>query len=485
MPNNENNEDNTFKEEDISGKIYQDQDEDSLDLKQEEKFDKEENNNIERVFNDIFADITTSDKADEKLIGVVETSNNNIAFESEFKETLEDASLDVNKGDDNGLEHKLKLARELELFHESKIKELEKEIKEYNKKYQKLEDKIQEYQEKNQALIDKRKELEEVVKSFEEKTNLLEVSRKEYRERNQELLGSKEEFTDRSMKLQEAREQFMNLSKQLEEKKIDLEKRENNIENRQRTLNKKKFDLEKNKIEFEKTKLEYEMGKADLEIIEIKSQMLDINDYEKSSKDDEYKEIIVEKEKEVKGKAEILEDLLQQLMNEGGFNSCYLIDGKGMLISEYAKTKFDTVAIGAMFSLMSTNLLRTVNSLDLLELKHFKFSSANGEFMLKNISIMNYERNFILLAYYDESNSFIPKLEQNFDKKTMKKIVRSVKKDFYSFGNGKKISWILDNLVEKVDFLKEKSQMMERDIEAIRLDALNATSNKIKGLFEI
>jgi len=472
LPNNENNEDDTFKEQDKSDKAYKYRDENSLDLKQEEKSDKEENNspNIERVFDDIFADITTSDKADEELIDIVETRE------------LEDASLDLIKEDNDAYEHKVKLTRELELFHESRIKELEEKIKEYNKKYQKLEDKIQEYQEKNQALIEKRKELEEVVKNFEEKTDLLEVSRKEYRERNQELQGSREEFTDRSMKLQEARVQFMNLSKQMEEKKIDLEKRETNFEKRQRIFNKEKFDLEKNKIEFEQIKLEYEMEKADLE---IDLQKLDIKSYEKEPKGEEYKEIIVEKEKEVTGKAEILEDLLQLLMNEGGFNSCYLIDGKGMLISECSKTKFDTVAIGAMFSLMNTNLLRTVNSLDLLELKHFKFSSANGEFMLKNIKIMNYERDFILLAYYDESNTVIPKLEQSFDRKTIKRIVKSVKKDFSSFGSGKKISWILDNLVEKVNFLKQQNKMIERDIEAIRLDVLNTTSYKIKGLFEI
>jgi len=172
-------------------------------------------------------------------------------------------------------------------------------------------------------------------------------------------------------------------------------------------------------------------------------------------------------------------------MDEGGFNSCYLIDGKGMLISECSTTKFDTVAIGAMFSLMNTNLLRTVNSLDLLEFKHSTFSSASGEFMLKNISILNYERNFILLAYYEESNLFIPKLEQTLDKKTLKRIIKSVENDFNSYGDGQKISWILDSLVEKVNFLKQKSQMKERDVDAIRLDALNTISNKIKGLFEI
>ncbi|MFX1280730.1 MAG: hypothetical protein ACFFA3_15245 [Promethearchaeota archaeon] len=480
MPNSE---DDTIKKEDINHNVYQDQDVNVVDLKQAEKFDKGENTipNLEHVFNDIFTDITNRDNFDEEFIDKMESHNNHNGIEPELKKELENESMDSIQEDYNVHEHKFKLTRELELFHESRIKELEEKIKEYNNKYQKLEDKIQEYQEKNQALIIKREELEEVVKSFEEKKNLLEIRREEYRERNQQLEKNTAEFTNRNMRLQEAREQFMALSKQVEEKKIDLEKREKNIEKRQRAFNKDKFEFEKNKIEFEKIKLEYEMGKADLE---IKLQKSDIKNYEKEPKDDEHKQIIVEKEKEIRGKAEILKDILHQLMNDGGFNSCYLIDGKGMLISEYSRTKFDTVAIGAMFSLMSTNLLRTVNSLNLLELKYFKFSSANGEFMLKNINIMNYERNFILLAYFDESDSFIPKLEQKFDKKKMKRIIRSVKKDFNKFGNGNKISWILDNLVEKVNFLRQKSKMMEKNIEAIRLDALNTTSNQIKGLFE-
>jgi hypothetical protein len=54
------------------------------------------------------------------------------------------------------------------------------------------------------------------------------------------------------------------------------------------------------------------MGKADLEINFLK---LDIKNYEEEPKDDEYKEIIVEKEKEVRGKAEIFEDLLRLLIN--------------------------------------------------------------------------------------------------------------------------------------------------------------------------
>ena len=482
MPNNENREDNN--KESIIEKDYQDLDEISLDSGEDEKNDKEEgkSSDIERVFDETFAAITKNDKLDKDMINMVENFNMDVDFEPVLNNTLDDSSIEVDEEDYDTFKHKSKLVKELELFHQNKIKELEEKIKEYNDKYQKLEEKIQETQKYNDSLIEKRLEYGDTLKDFEEKTKQLEESRTEFREKTEELEGSKREFANRSTKLQEARDQFMELSKKLEEKKITLNTRENDLEKMQRVLENKKFEIEKNKIEFDRAKLEYEIEKSDFE---SKSSKLGFEDYEEEQKDDEENEIIVEKKKEIKGKAEILEDLLQQLMDEGGFNSCYLIDGKGMLISECSKTKFDTVAIGAMFSLMNTNLLRTVNSLNLLELKHSKFSSTNGEFMLKNISILNYERNFILLAYCDESNLSIPKLEQTLDRKTLKRIIKSVEKDFYSYGGGQKISWILDSLVEKVSFLKQKSQMLKRDVEAIRLDALNTTSNKIKGLFEI
>jgi len=482
MPNNENREDNN--KESIIEKDHQDLDETSLDSGENEKIDKEEDksSDIERVFDETIAVITKNDELDKDMPNMVENLNMDVDFEPVLNNTLDDSSIEVDKEDYDTFKHKLKLIKELEFFHQNKIKEIEEKIKDYNDKYNKLEEKIQETQKYNDSLIEKRLEYGDTLKDFEEKTKLLEESRTEFREKTEELEEGKKEFADRSIKLQEARVQFMELSKRVEEKKIALNTKENDLEKMHRVLENKKFEIEKNKIEFEKNKLEYEIEKADFE---SRSPKLDFEDDENKQKDYEDSEIIVEKKKEIKGKGAILEDLLQQLVDEGGFNSCYLIDGKGMLISECSETKFDTVAIGAMFSLMNTNLLRTVNSLNLLELKHSKFSSVNGEFMLKNISILNYERNFILLAYYNESNSVIPKLEQKVDSKTMKKIIRSVEKDFDSYGKGERISWVLDNLVEKVNFLKQKSKMMERDIEAIRLDALTSTSNKIKGLFEI
>jgi len=482
LPDNEKLEDNNKKS--INEKDNQVFDEKSLDSVENEKNDKGEDkiSDIEEVFDDVIADITKDDKMDKDMENVVENFNLDIDYDPGMNNVLDDTSLEVDTEDFDTLKHRLKLVKELELFHQNKIKEIGEKIKEYNDKYQKLEEKIQETTDYNESLIEKRSEYGDTLKDFEEKTKQLDDSRTEFREKTTELEESKEEVANRSVKLQEARNQFMDLSKKLEEKKIALNTRENDLEKMQRVMENKKFEVEKNKIEFDKAKLEFEIEKSDFE---SRSPSVDFEDYKEKQKAREESETKVEEKKEVKGKAEILKNLLQELMDEGGFNSCYLIDGKGMLISECSTTKFDTVAIGAMFSLMNTNLLRTVNSLDLLEFKHSTFSSASGEFMLKNISILNYERNFILLAYYEESNLFIPKLEQTLDKKTLKRIIKSVENDFNSYGDGEKISWILDSLVEKVNFLKQKSQMKERDVDAIRLDALNTISNKIKGLFEI
>lgn len=399
----------------------------------------------------------------------------------ELQGSLESSLEGLNKEDFNNVDHKLALVNELESFHEKKIKELGEKIKENNERYSKLEEKINEYDEKNYELIEKRKELEERVKEFEDKSKELEESKNEFKQRIEQLEESRNEFTERNEKLQDAREQFVNLSKQVENKKIGLDKIEIKLDKLQKSLEKSKYSIEKNKIELEREKLEFEMERAD---IESRAKELDITEYEKVVKHEESEEIIPEKKGDVKGKAEILQDLLQELSYEGNFQSCFLIDGKGMLISEYSNAKLDTVAIGAMFSLVCTTLLRTVKGLNLYELEYFKMASTNGEFLLKNINILNYERNFVLLAYYDGSNLFIPSMKQKFNKKVIKKIFKSVENDFNEYGKETKISWVFDNLTNKVDFLKQKYEMPEGDIETIRINLLNNASIKIRELFE-
>ena len=99
---------------------------------------------------------------------------------------------------------------------------------------------------------------------------------------------------------------------------------------------------------------------------------------------------IKEEAKEEKGRSEILGEILSNLINEGYFLSSFVIDSNGMLISEYYNKELNAIAVGAMFSLVCTNILRTVKNLDLNKLEYFKLSSSNGEFLLKHIVCIMY-----------------------------------------------------------------------------------------------
>ncbi|MFX1314056.1 MAG: hypothetical protein ACFFHD_15830, partial [Promethearchaeota archaeon] len=382
--------------------------------------------------------------------------------------TTEKISEDLKKEDFSSFKHKVTQLKELESFHENKLKKLEEKIKDYNERHKKLEKTIEEYDNRNHELVEKRREYQERVKEFEEKSKLMEES--------------KEEFADRSKKLQEAREQFMELSKQMEEKKRNLEKWERKLEKLQKNLEKSKFDLERNKIEFEKNKLEFEIAKSESE---ISTDVLSTKEVPMEIEIEEDKSIILDRQEKKKGRAAILQDMLEELSYKGDFQSCLLIDGKGMLISEYSKKKLDEMAIGAMFSLVCTTILRTIKNLNLQELEYFKMASTNGEFILKNIDITNYERNFILIAHYIKSDSILPDIKQKINKKAIKKILDSVKRDFNEFGRGTKIYWVFDNLENKVNFLKEQYKTPEKDIELIRRNLINKTSIKVKELFEL
>ena len=155
-----------------------------------------------------------------------------------------------------------------------------------------------------------------------------------------------------------------------------------------------------------------------------------------------------------------------------------------MLISEYSQGNLDKMAVGAMFSLVGTSVLRTVDSLMLQELLYFKLASVNGEFILKNINISNYNRKFILISFYNNSDSIYPNIINKINKKTIKKIMKSIKLDFYELLQDSNISWAFDNLVEKITFLKEKYKMPESNLELIRGDQLDKTAIEIKELFE-
>ena len=355
---------------------------------------------------------------------------------------------------------------ELKNAYKNKIKEITEKSREYKKKYTKLDELTSDYERRNTGMLEKRSEYENMIKEYEVK--------------NQELEDFKEEFKSRNNSLQEAREQFTQLSKQLEEKKSELEKREKKIDKLQQSLEKTRLELEKNKIDLEKDKLDLEIEKSKKE---EKDQIIERSNKVFKKEQKHYIDTTIETKP--KGKIEILDDLLRDLSDEGYFESCFLIDNKGMLISEYSQIELDKIAIGAMFSLISNSALRTVDSLRLQELLYFKLASVNGEFMIKNILIRNYPRNFILIAYHEKSSSQDFDLVQKIDKKTIKEILKNIKRDFYDFLDESKISWAFENIKEKIDFLKMKYKIPDSDLEVIRKNVLNKVALEIRQLFEI
>jgi len=479
--NNNNNNLNVKKNNDLKSELLREK----AKFYEKEDFDPDVKNVIDDVFNEMIKDNDIMDNTinfiEPKISDVnkvieehKDNNKDNNKDNSDLSEEnielntigINNISVDLDNQEYNAFKHKLKLVDELESFQKSKKKELEQKIEEYKIRYKKLEEKLNEYDERNRGLLEKRKEYEDKIKEFERKTTKLEES--------------KGEFVEKNKQLDSARELFKNLSKSVEEKKLDLEKLELKMKKMENVLEKNKQEFEKKKIEFENEKIDFERGRTELE---LNAREIHIMDYEKSKlmeKDDSALDTAVES----KGKVEILHDLLQELSYEGDFQSCFLIDGRGMIISENSNKKLNTMAIGAMFSLVCTSLLRTVNSLSLQDLEYFKLSSTNGEFMLKNINLSNYERNFILLAHYDKTNSSLPKLNQKLTKKSVKKILKSIKDDFYEYDIESKISWIFDNLIEKVNFLKQKYTMVDGDLEAIRINLMYKVSIKIKHLFE-
>ncbi|MFX1444000.1 MAG: coiled-coil domain-containing protein [Promethearchaeota archaeon] len=353
---------------------------------------------------------------------------------------------------------------DLVIVYEDKLKELDEKIENYDKKYQKLTEITQLHENRNQELIEKTKEYEMIIKEYEVKMQTLEKS--------------KSEFETRSENLEEARKQFLDLNKQLEIKRVEFEKREKNLEELRRNLEKQKYDVEKDKIELDNYKLEFKKRKSELE---FKSEVKDLKDFNLKLNEKEIKD---KKGKELKGKAVFLQKYMNKLCLDELFQSSFLIDSKGMIIAEYNKTNFDIMAIGAMFSLISTSILRTIESLNLNILSYIKLVSANGTFLVKNININNYPRNFILLSYYEKDALKFPKEGQKLKKKIINQILKGLKEDLCEFKGESKISWVFDNLNDKIDFLKKKYTNPEKVLESKRLNLLMKTSIKIKELFE-
>lgn len=408
-------------------------------LKEKEKFYAEEDftPEVKGVLDDVFAQMTSDVES--------EFTEENID-KKDVKIVIQEETPSLVKVENNEL-----------LEKDGLIEELSSKVEEYAIKIKELEEKTEYYQ--------------DLVADFKEKTKMIDTSKKQFEERLKELDESRSEFEQRGKKLEKARESFKQLSKDLEEKRIGLEQREKNLKQMQREIDKIKQRLEQESLD---RNINYDNPQ---EIFNIQPEKLN-QAQQKNWEDSQFIQM-------ERGKVDILQDILQELLFQGNFQSCFLIDGQGMTISEYSKTELDPLAIGAMFSLVCTTVLRTVKSLSLSELEYFKLSSINGEFILRNIDINNYERNFILLAYYTENNSNIPVKKQTLSKKTIRNILKSVKKDFNESRKDPRISWIFDNLTDKIDFLKQKYNQFEGDINLIRLNLMNKASLKIRELFEM
>ncbi len=462
-------------------------------LLEKEKFYLEEDISpeVKKVLDEVFAEMTSNemsttifDPIPEKAVEIQNSEINSSTAQDimhekekfyaeeeigpEVKKVLDDVFAEMASDDSFELsgEDNYKHDKEILIQESPAVVENELEHGEKDKEIEELEEKIEFYK--------------DLVEDFEEKSNVMAASKKQFEERLKELDESRTEFEERGKKLEKARESFKQLSKNLEEKKIGFEQREKNLNQMQRELDRFKQQIETDSRNLDSRALSHKKQKDRISI--VSDRMAEDSDIVQVLDDGWNDSEIVQIER---GKVDILQDILQELLFQGDFQSCFLIDGQGMIISEYSKTELDALAIGAMFSLICNTVLRTIRSLSLSELEYFKLSSINGEFILRNIEISNYERNFILLAYYNESNSNIPMERQSLSKKTIRKILKSVKKDFHGSRKDSRTSWIFDNLSDKIDFLKQKYNHFEGDINLIRLNLMNKASLKLRELFEM
>ncbi|MHA1294273.1 MAG: hypothetical protein ACTSQJ_16615, partial [Promethearchaeota archaeon] len=261
----------------------------------------------------------------------------------------------------------------------------------------------------------------------------------------------------------------------------EIEKREYIVSKIEKELKNKSTEIEISKEKLNKAKLEFESKVNNFELttkkIKTKEKPKFISDISKNIYESQDKE-------KKRGRIDYLQDILQNLLLKGSFNSCFLIDGKGMIISECSREKLDNIAIGAMFSLICTSILRTIESLNLQNLEYFKMASTAKELLLKNILIENYDRNMILLVFYDKHYDNLENLYNNINKKKIRKIIKELRKEFKSIKLYNNTLLLFENLYEKINFLKNKFINLNGNLDLLRINLLNEASEKIKELFE-
>jgi len=393
-----------------------------------------------------------------------------------------EGNVSINEESPNSNEILYKASESMEI---NNIMKREKELEEiYEKKLSELNIKIREYEEMKKELNEKKEEYENLIDEFQEKYREIEDYKHEFAERIKELEERKKEFEERSLRLEAARESFKNLSKQLEQRKIEIEQKEIILIKKEKALESKKEEIENAQIELENAQKDIETHVKELLLKE--SHFIGPEGKKGQIEWQKKESIPKESSGQDKGRYEILKDIMESFLNEGQFKACFLIDGKGMLISEVTRESIDSIAIGAMFSLVCNSILRTIDSLNLQELDYFKMASFNGEFILKNISINNYERDLILLGYYTDLEFTILDNNMKLNKRIYKKIIKEIRLELSKrMYRGKKISTFFDLISKKLNFLKQKySSLNNINTNDLRIKLLKEKTLEIKNLFE-
>lgn len=106
-----------------------------------------------------------------------------------------------------------------------------------------------------------------------------------------------------------------------------------------------------------------------------------------------------------KGKYQRLEQLFRKTLIKGNFESLFLMDNEGLMISEYSKSSNNEKALSALFSLVQNSIMRALNAINADKLHYVKISIESGEYLIRNIDIKNYNKSFILVTFYKFENN--------------------------------------------------------------------------------
>ncbi|MHA1382065.1 MAG: hypothetical protein ACTSRG_27145 [Candidatus Helarchaeota archaeon] len=96
------------------------------------------------------------------------------------------------------------------------------------------------------------------------------------------------------------------------------------------------------------------------------------------------------------GRCNALSNLLNRLIENINASACLIVDERGLLISEYIKTKIDKNAMATMSSLLSGTSNRFINPLKLKKLNSVIINTSKGIILIKEVPIIQLDRKFTL-----------------------------------------------------------------------------------------